>query len=167
MGMPLGFHLIFKFGNKMKYFTLHELTASPTAKRRGINNNPDGAVRANLTALVSNILDPLREMWGAPIIVTSGYRCGALNRAVGGASKSQHVTGCAADIRTVSDTLTDNKKLFDTLIKSGLPFDQLIWEYGDDRGPDWIHVSYVPGGRREVLRASTGKDGKTIYTHIK
>ena len=77
------------------------------------------------------------------------------------------MTGCAADIRTVSDSFSDNRKLFQLIRDMRLPFDQLIWEYGDDRGPDWIHVSYVPGGRREVLRASTGKDGKTIYTHIK
>lgn len=132
----------------MKYFTLNELTASSTAKRKGIDNTPDATVRANLTALVANILDPLREAYGKPIVVSSGYRSPKLNRAVGGAAKSQHVTGQAADIHTLSDTPADNKKLFDLILSLKLPFDQLINEYNFN----WVHVSYSPRNRRQVLK---------------
>lgn len=131
----------------MKYFTIRELTASATAARKGIDNTPDNVARANLTSLVANILDPLREAYGKPIIVTSGYRCPKLNKAVGGAAKSQHMKGQAADIRTVSDTVEDNRELFNLIIKLRLPFDQLIDEYGYN----WIHVSYAPANRRQVL----------------
>lgn len=132
----------------MKYFTFAELTASATAKRKGIDNTPDLRVMAKLTALVANILDPLREAYGKPIVVTSGYRCPKLNKAVGGAAKSQHITGEAADIRALSDKPSDNKKLFDLIIKLNLPFDQLIDEYGYN----WVHVSYSQGlNRKQIL----------------
>lgn len=132
----------------MKYFTMSELTSSPTARRKGIDNTPNAAQRASLTALVANILDPLREAYGKPIVVTSGFRCPRLNRAVGGVAKSQHMKGEAADIRTLSDRPSDNKKLFDLIIKLGLPYDQCIDEYGYN----WIHVSYTSqGNRRQVL----------------
>ena len=77
----------------MKYFSIDELTKSATAKRLNINNTPDINVTHNLEALVDNILDPLREAWGQPIIVTSGYRCTRLNKTVGGVSNSQHIKG--------------------------------------------------------------------------
>ena len=101
----------------MKHFTFQELTKSATAKRKGIDNSPSMQVRANLAALVENVLDPLREAYGKPIVVTSGYRCEKLNRAVGGAASSQHVKGQAADIRSVQDTPEENKKLFDLIVK--------------------------------------------------
>ena len=127
---------------------MSELTSSPTARRKGIDNTPNGVQRAALTALVTNILDPLREAYGKPIVVTSGFRCPRLNRAVGGVAKSQHMKGEAADIRTLSDRPSDNKKLFDLIIKLGLPYDQCIDEYGYN----WIHVSYTnQGNRRQIL----------------
>ena len=128
----------------MKYFTMQELTASPTAKRKGIDNTPTPEVTANLTALVANVLDPLREAFGKPIVVTSGYRCQKLNRAVGGASRSQHITGEAADIRTLSDRAWENRQLFELIQKLNLPYDQLIDEYDYD----WVHVSFVEGRNR-------------------
>lgn len=131
----------------MKYFTISELTKSATASRRKIDNTPSATVIANLTALVDNILDPLREAWGAPIIVTSGYRCVRLNAAVGGVKTSQHTLGQAADIRTVSDKPADNKRLFDLIVKLGLHYDQLIDEYGYN----WVHVSYSSRNRRQIL----------------
>ena len=132
----------------MKYFTLQELTASATAKRKGIDNTPSPEVTARLTALVANVLDPLREAWGKPIVVTSGYRCPKLNRAVGGAARSQHCKGEAADIRTLSNRRWENRQLFDLIRKLGLPYDQLIDEYDYS----WIHVSYKEGANRhEVL----------------
>lgn len=131
----------------MKHFTIYELTKSATASRKGIDNTPDEVAIKNLIRLVDNILDPLREAWGAPIIVTSGYRCGRLNKAVCGAAKSQHQYGQAADIRTVSDKPEDNKKLFDLIRELKLPYDQLIDEYGYN----WVHVSYSSRNRRQIL----------------
>ena len=122
----------------MRYFTFDELTASATARRMGIQNIPSWRERENLRLLVENVLDPLREAWGKPVIVTSGYRCAMLNRIVGGAANSQHTTGMAADIRTLTDTAADNRKLFDLALDLDLPFDQLIDEYGYD----WVHISY-------------------------
>ena len=130
-----------------KYFTLKELTKSDVAKRNKINNTPTMQEEANLIALIDNILDPLREAYGNPIIVTSGYRCERLNKLVKGSKTSQHRFGQAADIRTVKDTVEENKKLFDLAIKLNLPFDQLIDEYNFD----WVHVSYSPRNRKQIL----------------
>lgn len=131
----------------MKYFTLAELTKSATAKRKGIDNTPNEKVKQNLNLLVEKILDPLREAWGGPIIVTSGYRCGKLNKAVGGAKGSQHMLGQAADICTLSDTSIANKLLFDKIKELKLPYDQLI----DEHNYNWIHVSYGPRNRRQII----------------
>ena len=121
----------------MKHFTMNEMTRSATAKRKGINNNPSPQVAQSITALVEKILDPLREAWGQPIIVSSGYRCPKLNKLVGGAPSSQHLLGEAADIHTVSDKPEDNRRLFQLIQRLNLPYDQLIDEYGYN----WIHVS--------------------------
>ena len=146
----------------MKYFKITELTKSATAQRLGIDNSPTPEVKRSLEALVDSILDPLREEYGRPIIVTSGYRCPRLNKAVGGAASSQHVRGEAADIRSLEDTPEENKKLYDLIIALGLPFDQLINEYNWD----WIHVSFGARHRRQKLKAEK-KGGKTVYTVLK
>lgn len=131
----------------MKHFTIDELCRSDTARIRGIDNTPTEEVRKNLTALVGNVLDPLREWYGKPIYVNSGYRCPALNKAVGGVASSQHLTGQAADI-DVNDR-AENRRLMKH-IEDNLDFDQLIWE----NGGAWVHVSYRADGRnrRQVLR---------------
>ena len=131
----------------MRYFTIEELTKSATARRKGIPNLPNGEQKDNLIALVDNVLDPLRKLWGEPIIVNSGFRCAKLNKLVGGAKNSQHTKGMAADIRTVSNTTYDNKRLFDCAMKSGLPFDQLIDEYGYH----WVHISFNKAGNRKQI----------------
>ena len=132
----------------MKYFTMNELTASATAKRFGIPNVPTWREAENLRLLVENVLDPLREAWGAPIIVTSGFRSKMLNEMVGGAANSQHTTGMAADIRTLSDLPQDNERLFDLARRMDLPFDQLIDEYRYN----WVHISYSRHSmRKQVL----------------
>ena len=131
----------------MKHFTINEMTRSATAKRYGIDNTPSPEVAHNIRNLVEKILDPLREAWGQPIIVSSGYRCGRLNKIVKGSPSSQHLLGQAADIHTVTDTPEDNKRLFDLILRLKLPFDQLIDEYGYN----WIHVSYGPRNRRNIL----------------
>lgn len=132
----------------MKYFTMNELTHSATAIRKGIDNTPDNTAKANLTALVANILDPLREAYGKPIVVSSGYRCAKLNRAVGGVARSQHISGQAADIQSVSKSKADHKKMFELVQRLRLPFDQLIDEYDYK----WVHISFnTKGNRRQVL----------------
>ena len=132
----------------MRWFTLKEFVRSNTAARLGINNNPSEDVKKNIELLVEKILDPLREKFGKPIIVTSGYRCKELNKAVGGAAKSQHMSGEAVDIRTVEDSKRANKELFNLIIELGLPFDQLINEHDYD----WVHVSYGKRNRRMILK---------------
>ena len=127
----------------MKHFTLNELTRSATARRLGIDNTPTRQVAANLKQLVANILDPLREAYGAPIYVNSGYRCPALNRAVGGSASSQHLTGEAADITAGSKA--GNRRLYELL--RNLPVDQAINEHDFA----WLHVSYGPRHRRSFF----------------
>lgn len=134
----------------MKHFTIGELCRSETAERRGIKNEPTEEVARNLTALVDNVLDPLREWYGKPIRVNSGYRCAELNRAVGGVATSQHMKGEAADI-DVNDT-RENRRLF-TWIEENCEFDQLLWE----NGGAWIHVSYRRNGKnRQMVRSVRG-----------
>ena len=130
----------------MKYFTINELCRSETASKHKIDNTPSAEIIANLTALVDNVLDPLRQAWGRPIIVTSGYRCEELNKLVGGVTTSQHKKGQAADISTGSTE--DNKKLFELAIKLKLPYDQIIDEYGYK----WVHISYSSTRRRGNIR---------------
>lgn len=129
----------------MKYFTIKELTKSTTAQKYGIDNTPTDEIIKNLTSLVDKVLDPLREAWGKAIIVTSGYRCEALNTKVKGAKNSQHKLGQAADIKV--GTPEENKKLFQLVQKLKLPYDQLIDEYDYS----WIHISYGPRNRKQIL----------------
>lgn len=129
----------------MEFFTINELTKSSTAEQKKINNTPSAEHEKNLIALIKNILDPLRKEYGKPIIVTSGYRSNVLNKAIGGAKNSQHQYGFAADIRSVSDSKEENKKIFE--LAKNLPFDQLI----DEHNYDWIHISYSPKHRRQIL----------------
>lgn len=129
----------------MKYFTIEELTRSTTASLRGIDNTPSQLVIDNLTALVNNVLDPLREAWGKPIKVNSGYRCRALNKAVGGVPASQHMLGQAADITGGSQDA--NRELYSLLKRLNLPVDQAINEH-DFR---WLHISYSPRHRRHFF----------------
>lgn len=136
----------------MKYFTIKELTRSDTAIRKGIDNTAPKEAQENLTSLVDNVLDPLREAWGKPITVTSGYRCPELNRAVGGSATSDHLKGRAADI--TAGSRAQNKELFMLVQKLGLSFDQLIHEKGSVKeGPDWVHVSYraKKQNRKQIL----------------
>lgn len=128
----------------MKYFTIKELCHSATAVQRGLDNTPTAEVISNLTQLVNNVLDPLREKYGKPIKVSSGYRSAAVNRSVNGATSSQHRLGEAADITVGSKE--GNKLLFD-IIKKELPFDQLI----DEKNFSWVHVSFREGRNREQI----------------
>ncbi len=131
----------------MQHFTIPELCRSSTASRLGIDNTLPPEVERALEALVDNVLDPLRRAWGKPITVNSGYRCPALNKAVGGAATSHHMRGMAADI-TTGDRV-QNRHLFDLVRSLGLPFTQLI----DESDFAWVHISYDPADlRRQILR---------------
>lgn len=130
----------------MKYFTIAEFVRSETADRRAIDNRLPKELLPNVQALVNNVLDPLREAYGKPITVTSGFRCPALNKAVGGSATSQHMSGQAADI--TAGSREENRRLFYLVQELGLPFDQLI----DEKNYSWIHVSYRVGiNRNQVL----------------
>lgn len=131
----------------MKYFTIKELTRSETAQKYNINNTPNKEQEQNLIQLIHNILDPLREAYKKPIIVTSGFRSAELNAKSNGSKTSQHLTGQAVDIRSQEDTKEENKKLFDLIQQLKLPFDQLIDEYNFN----WVHVSFSPRNRRQIL----------------
>lgn len=128
-----------------KYFTLAEMCASDTAKEKGIKNQPTVTEVVNLTLLCTKVLDPLRKAMG-PITINSGFRCAALNKAVGGVSNSQHCKGQAADISIKGD-IAYGKKIF-SWIKYNCEFDQLIWEH-NKAGAYWIHVSYNLDGNRK------------------
>lgn len=126
-----------KYSIQMKYFTIQELCQSDTAAAKEIDNTPPICATASLTDLISDILDPVREKWGKPIRVTSGYRCPALNKAVGGTPSSQHLRGEAADITTGNKK--GNQALYELIKSSELDFDQLI----DEKNFTWLHVSYT------------------------
>ena len=131
----------------MEYFSIEELCKSDTATARGIDNTPNEEVKANLEALIENVLDPLREAYGRPIYINSGYRCPELNKAVGGVSNSEHLTGCAADIDT--NDKEENRKLFELAQELNLPFRQLI----DEANLSWVHISYNANDiKRQVLK---------------
>lgn len=129
-----------------KYFDLKELCHSDTANARGIDNTPTEKAKENLQALINNVLDPLREWYGKPIYINSGYRCPELNKTVGGVNNSQHVNGEAADIDVFDEK--ENRKIFDYIVNY-LNFDQCLWE----NNGAWIHVSYKRegGNRKQVL----------------
>ena len=129
----------------MKYFTIKELCKSLTAIQKKINNTPNSEIVNNLKQLVDFILDPLRERYGKPITVNSGYRCPALNKAVNGSKTSQHVEGLAADITAGSPK--ENKVLFQLAQELDLPFDQLI----DEKKFRWVHISFSEKPRKQIL----------------
>ena len=126
----------------MKYFTISELTASATAQREGIDNRPPKCAYHLLHVLVEQLLDPIRETWGEPIVVSSGYRCKELNELIGGAKHSHHLIGCAADL--IAGNRADHRRLFELIQQmqreGKIRFTQLIAEE-DFR---WLHISYVP-----------------------
>jgi hypothetical protein len=149
-----------------KNLALAEVMRSETAKRKGISNMPTPEHIENFKLLAENVFQPIREHFGVPIILSSGYRSKALNTAVGGALSSQHCTGEAIDI-DMDGTTVKNADIFN-FIKDNLNFDQLIWEFGTNDNPDWVHVSYESTGkqRKQILKAV--KSGKgTSYVPYK
>jgi hypothetical protein len=148
-----------------EHISYKEGIKSNTATRLGIKNTPDDYQITNMVNISVNVFEPLRKYVGGPIRISSFYRCEELNRAIGGSSRSQHCEGRAIDL---DDTLghKTNAEMYQ-YIKDNLSFDQLIWEFGDDTNPDWIHVSYVhpDENRKRCLRAER-TNGKTTYRVI-
>lgn len=122
-------------------FTLRELTKSATANRLKINNTPNEQEVQKLTQLAQTILQPIRDRYGKPIVVTSGFRCEKLNKAVGGVKNSQHVLGEAADITSLSDSITDNKALFNLIVQMLKDKEIKVGQLIDEYGYNWIHIS--------------------------
>ena len=144
-----------------KNFVLSEFTKSQAAERLGIDNTPSQVVVNNLKLLVSNVLQPVRDHYGRTMVVSSGYRSPALNKAVGGAKTSDHMTGCAADIEIPGIANYD----LAVYIRDNLPFTQVILEFYTPGIPDsgWVHVSYDSDDLRKQTLTATRKDGKTVY----
>jgi zinc D-Ala-D-Ala carboxypeptidase len=148
-----------------KHISLREAIESYTAKRKGIENIPSEYELTNMVGVAENLFEPLRDWVGGPIKVTSFFRSEELNKAIGGSKTSQHCQGRAIDIDDVYGYKT-NAEMFN-YIKNNLDFDQLIWEFGTDDNPGWVHVSYVSAdeNRRRCLKAER-KNGKTVYSII-
>lgn len=146
-----------------KHLSFEECVHSDTAIKMGIvNNNPNHSVVDNMKSLAENVFEPIREHFNVPINVSSVFRSLNLNQALFGATNSQHCSGQAMDIDNVKPS---NKEIFD-YIKKNLKYDQLIWEFGNDKQPDWVHVSFSDvHNRKQVLRAKK-INGKTHYENF-
>ena len=145
-----------------KHISIKEATRSNTAERLGIDNFPDSPTLVNMQALAENVFEPLREHFGHPIYITSFYRSPELNKAIGGSTTSQHCKGEAIDIDDVIGESTNAD--FFNYIKDNLEFDQLIWEFGNDDNPNWVHVSYNASNNRGNVLKAVKENGKTKYT---
>lgn len=133
-------------------FSLEELIASKTARDKKIDNTPTPEVVANLEKLCQEVLQPIRNKYGRAITVTSGYRCPKLNSAIGGVKNSQHMSGCAADIKCTATSKAVLFNIIKEMIKKGeIKVGQLIWEYGTKKEPNWIHVSLPYSKVNQIL----------------
>ena len=148
-----------------KHISDREGMYSITATRRGLDNTPNTKQLLNMKLLAEKVFEPLRSWVGGPIRINSFFRGEELNKAIGGSSKSQHCKGQAMDIDDNGCNKT-NAEMY-KFIKDELEFDQMIWEFGDDDNPDWVHVSYVSkeDNRNRCLKAYRDK-GKTKYMVI-
>lgn len=148
-----------------KHITYKEATRSVTALRLGIENKPSEYELQNMELIAEKVFEPLREAVNGPIKINSFYRSEELNKSIGGSSRSQHCQGRAIDIDDFYGYVSNSYMYY--YIKDNLDFDQLIWEFGTDTNPDWVHVSYVDGdsNRKRCLLAYK-EDGKTKYKDI-
>ena len=148
-----------------QHISYREGVYSITATRRGISNTPNDEQLTNMEVVADEVFEPLRTWVGGPIKINSFFRSPELNTAIGGSSKSQHCKGQAIDIDDTFHRAT-NAEMYH-YIKEHLDFDQIIWEFGDDDNPDWVHVSYVSpeDNRNRCLKAYKDK-GKTKYMVI-
>ena len=145
-----------------KYTTLQEVIKSNTASVLQIQNIPNDEQIRNLKLLCIEVFDKVREHFGKPIGIISGFRSVELNQRIGGSKNSQHMEGKAIDID--GDLLggVSNKQIFE-YIKNNCTFDQLIWEFGSENAPDWVHVSYNKGVNRQQILRAIKSNGKTLY----
>jgi hypothetical protein len=149
-----------------QHLNLSEITRSDTAKRHGIDNTPTFEHLENFKLLAEKIFEPIREHFGVPIFISSGYRSKALNSFIKGSPSSQHCKGQAIDIdMDGGNGEVTNRMVFD-FIKDKLDFDQLIWEFGTDLNPDWVHVSFVKSGNRKQKLKAIRSEGKITYLPI-
>lgn len=142
--------------NLSKHVTLKEFQASGLATLRNLNNKMNESQIATAKLLCENVFEPLRIYLNRPIEISSGFRSVQVNKIIGGSKTSQHTKGEAMDLQISSNGFN--------FIKDKLEFDQLIWEFGNDENPSWVHVSYSSKNRKQVLKA-TKKNGKTIYSN--
>ena len=147
------------------HISYREGVYSTTAKRLGLNNTPNDEQLNNMELIAHEVFEPLRAYVGGPIKINSFFRSPKLNKAIGGSSKSQHCKGQAMDIDDTYGRMT-NAEMYH-FIKEHLDFDQIIWEFGDDDNPDWIHVSYVsPEDNRKRCLKAYRENNKTKYKVI-
>lgn len=150
-----------------KYVSLAEVTRSDTAKRKGIDNTPTQEHLENLKVICEEVFDKVREHFGVPLFISSGYRSAALNKAIGGSATSDHNNGRALDLdQDGHGNGVTNADVFN-YIKDNLEFDQLIWEFGTDKNPDWVHVGYRKGANRKQMLKAVKEGGKTKYVAYK
>jgi hypothetical protein len=145
---------------------MKEAVYSNTATRRGIDNTPGEYELQNMELLARKVFEPLREHVGKPIKINSFYRSAELNQAIGGSSKSQHCEGRAIDIDDTYGHMS-NADMY-AFIKENLDFDQMIWEFGTEDNPNWVHVSYIDPetNRNRCLQAYKDENNKTQYKVI-
>jgi hypothetical protein len=148
------------------HLNLAEVTRSDSAKRHGIDNTPTSEHLENFKLLAEKVFEPIRLHFKTPIFISSGYRSKALNDLIKGSASSQHCKGQAIDIdMDGSKGGVTNKMVFDFIV-SRLEWDQIIWEFGTDANPDWVHVSYVKTGNRKQKLKAVRVGGKTVYQTI-
>ena len=147
-----------------KHISYKEGTYSQTALRRGLDNTPSEEQLKCMKEVAENLFEPLREWVGGPIKINSFFRGEPVNTAIGGSKYSQHMKGQAIDIDDTFGHKT-NAEMYH-YIKDNLDFDQMIWEFGDDKNPNWVHISYVTHRpNRKKLTIAKRIDGKTRYIH--
>jgi hypothetical protein len=149
-----------------QHLNLSELTRSDSAKRHGIDNTPTAEHLENFKLLAEKVFEPIRAHFGVPIHISSGYRSQALNKFIKGSASSQHCKGEAIDIdMDGSSSGVTNKMVFDFIV-ANLDWDQIIWEFGTDSNPDWVHVSYTKGKNRKQKLKAIRTNGKTSYLNL-
>jgi len=149
-----------------EHLDLSEVTRSDSAKRNGIDNTPTAEHLENFKLLAEKVFEPIRLHFKTPIFISSGYRSKELNAFIKGSASSQHCKGQAIDIDMDGTKCgVTNKMVFD-FIKDKLDFDQLIWEFGTDANPDWVHVSYAKGANRKQKLKAVRNNGKTSYINL-
>ena len=147
-----------------KNLWLSEVTKSNTAIRRGIDNTPTELHIANLRYLAEKVFQPIREHFGRPIFVSSGYRSKALNEAIGGSQNSFHSHGMALDLDMDGKAQNISNADIFNFIKDNLPYTELIWEFGTTDKPDWVHVAIAKGREQEKnTKIAYREDSKTKY----